>query len=97
MSAPAFVQSVCSECGANLRDFLSVPEVAARLGMTPSALRVAIHRKAKWLPPFMHLGGKLRCARMSYERWAAGQIAAAEAAAEAQTKGPGRPRRQVAI
>lgn len=38
---------------------LYVPQLATMLGRTEAAIRSAVNRKAKWLPPSFPMGGRI--------------------------------------
>ena len=73
------------------RDFYSIAEVAAKLGMSAGALRMALWRHREAYPRFIRLGARVLCPRRAYEAWEERAVMQALSSSEGRRK-PGRPR-----
>jgi predicted DNA-binding transcriptional regulator AlpA len=60
--------------------FLYVPDVAAKLGRSESAIRSAVARQAAWLPPAVRVGRRVAWFALDFEAFYAAATAAAKAA-----------------
>jgi len=50
-------------------DVLYVPQLAAKLGRTESAIRTGVNRGVDWLPPRVDMGGRLAWRRTTVDQW----------------------------